>query len=457
LQAELSAKRAGLLLTAILLISGFAFGGASMGAPYRDMIVQIVAVATIAVILILRGDRVARIGILPVALIGAAILILVAQIIPLPAAIWAGLPGRDTVVALSALTGASAVARPLSLDPDATLLSLLALLPGIAAFLAVATLGSRDRLWIARLIIIGAGASLILGAVQFAAGQQATALSLFATSHAGQPIGLFSNSNHQADLMLIGLVFAGCLVPPAHARGAAMRQSPLLFYGLAAAFAIGVIVTGSRLGVLLLPVAIVAVLLRVGLPRKWSGFVLLGVVVGVVAVLLLARNLVIETTFRQFSSLEDSRFSFWPDVLYAIEKFSWFGSGAGTFDNVYRSIEQLVRVSPSYLNHAHNDYLEIVLELGIFGALLIIGFLVFMVLSGIRILNEDGLRAGNALAYAGFCAIVLILVHSIVDYPLRTPLLSIVFGSCCGLLIRRRWIETEIRDGDQSAPVEWAA
>jgi len=212
-----------------------------------------------------------------------------------------------------------------------------------------------------------------------------------------------------------------------------------------------------RLGVLLLPVAIVAVLLRVGLPRKWSGFVLLGVVVGVVAVLLLARNLVIETTFRQFSSLEDSRFSFWPDVLYAIEKFSWFGSGAGTFDNVYRSIEQLVRVSPSYLNHAHNDYLEIVLELGIFGALLIIGFLVFMVLSGIRILNEDGLRAGNALAYAGFCAIVLILVHSIVDYPLRTPLLSIVFGSCCGLLIRRRWIETEIRDGDQSAPVEWVA
>src|SRR5690606_23785305 len=49
-----------------------------------------------------------------------------------------------------------------------------------------------------------------------------------------------------------------------------------------------------------------------------------------------------------------------------------FGSGVGTFDPVYRIHEPDELLSFAYLNHAHNDLLEIVLDAGLLGLLLLL-------------------------------------------------------------------------------------
>src|SRR5256885_15934119 len=59
----------------------------------------------------------------------------------------------------------------------------------------------------------------------------------------------------------------------------------------------------------------------------------------------------------------------------AITDYMPFGSGLGSFLKVYRQYESPETVTNEYVIHAHNDYAEIVLELGVAGILLLLLFL----------------------------------------------------------------------------------
>jgi O-antigen ligase len=91
-----------------------------------------------------------------------------------------------------------------------------------------------------------------------------------------------------------------------------------------------------------------------------------------------------------------------------------------------------------YVNRAHNDWLELGLE---GGGLTITGLLVFFVWFGrssfqIWRPGKTGADAlDTALARAGSIVVVLLLLHSIVDYPLRTTAMMVVFALACALLI----------------------
>ena len=50
------------------------------------------------------------------------------------------------------------------------------------------------------------------------------------------------------------------------------------------------------------------------------------------------------------------------------------GSGVGSFQRVYRHFEDHSAVTRTFANHAHNDYLELALETGIPGILLLVLF-----------------------------------------------------------------------------------
>ena len=154
---------------------------------------------------------------------------------------------------------------------------------------------------------------------------------------------------------------------------------------------------------------------------------------------LIALNPLVARSFADFSNLDDARFRFWPNVVYAIGVMGWLGSGAGTFDGVYRSVETLDTLSPRYLNHAHNDYLEIVLETGAPGVLLLLaalGFLGWRAVAIIRRTDRSETHTGLDLAYAGMIGAGVLLLHSAADYPLRTPLLGVIFGLCCAFMTR---------------------
>jgi O-antigen ligase len=119
----------------------------------------------------------------------------------------------------------------------------------------------------------------------------------------------------------------------------------------------------------------------------------------------------------------------------AMADYMPFGSGLGSFVNIYRLYENPDEVTAEYVVHVHNDYAETALELGIPGIVLMVVFLVwwFREIWSVWRRGERG-----AFAKAASIASAAILLHSIVDFPLRTAAISACFAMCLALLADRR-------------------
>jgi O-antigen ligase len=121
-----------------------------------------------------------------------------------------------------------------------------------------------------------------------------------------------------------------------------------------------------------------------------------------------------------------------------------FGSGFGTFVPIYERFAPRETLQHSYVNHAHDDWLELWLTGGFPAIILVVGFLAWFAASTFRLWRggrPEGPVLDVALAQAASMVIVLLLLHSVVDYPLRIPALSVLFAMACAYLIPRRSIE----------------
>jgi O-antigen ligase len=85
--------------------------------------------------------------------------------------------------------------------------------------------------------------------------------------------------------------------------------------------------------------------------------------------------------------------------------------------------------------HAHNDYAEVALELGVPGILLMLVFLGWWAAAARAAWRSGG---GSPYARAASIASAAILVHSLVDFPLRTAGIGATFAMCLALMIDRR-------------------
>ena len=101
---------------------------------------------------------------------------------------------------------------------------------------------------------------------------------------------------------------------------------------------------------------------RFGLGGRTFAFI---VGVSLVAILAGAGFLVANVLPRfDLNQTPELRFDTWPQVLAAASDYLPFGSGVGTFQPVYQSVEPLSMLQSAFWNHAHNDYLELWLETG---------------------------------------------------------------------------------------------
>jgi len=91
-----------------------------------------------------------------------------------------------------------------------------------------------------------------------------------------------------------------------------------------------------------------------------------------------------------------------------------------------------------YVNHAHNDIAESLLESGVLSFALMCAFALFLTMRLVSIWRgkahplATSLDAG--LIKAASLALVLLALHSLVDYPLRTGAGLAIAALCCGLL-----------------------
>jgi len=425
---------------AALVAVALLFGGSGQAAPLHNLLVELVAIAALAMIAAGAAHlRPLRSGELPALLLLAAIAALpLLQLVPLPEPVWRSLPGHELAAIVTDVIGASGP-RPLSVDPEATLQAGLYFVAPAAMFLATLRMEEPARTKVALLIVAGAGLSLVLGVLQM--GTAGRAFHLYTNDHNGFPTGLMGNRNHQADLLMIGMLFAAALI--GGNQRATFELNWVLLISVILAFAAGVIATISRMGLLLLPIAVLGSFSMVigqsrnqkrGRTAKGRRPLTMLLIFGGV---LLAGVMIAGSGNTQFVidrfavALSDGRFRFWADALVAARQYLPWGSGLGTFDPVLRSVEDLNRLGPNYVNRAHNDYVQIFLEAGIPGlALVLLG----LVLIGWRALRPLPAQEGHLLRRAAIASILILLLHSTVDYPLRTLGLLTLFGFAAGLL-----------------------
>src|SRR5205085_12586683 len=122
--------------------------------------------------------------------------------------------------------------------------------------------------------------------------------------------------------------------------------------------------------------------------------------------------------------------------------FGLLGSGYGTLGYV----EPLARrgnyiignnVTFLYVDHAHNDYLEALIEGGVPRLALTLGLVWFLVRFGHRALDRHGNRTPGLFAFGALVGVLAVAFHSLVDFGLFTPavalLAAVVAAHLCSL------------------------
>jgi O-antigen ligase len=422
----------------LYLLACLVLGGSAQGI-WQNALLQIAGLALIVWAALARSDeRLPRHAKLPLLIAVAAIAYAALQALPLPASLWEHGP-RARIADDYRLLGQPVPALPLSLAPYESLSTLLCMIPPLAIFCAVAGLRAYRASWLAAALLCGAIMGVMLGALQVVAPGPNSPWYLYRETNYGLGVGFFANANHMATLLVISLPFAAALAAAGRGRNV-QRYSALLVVlaGTALVLVVGLALNRSLAGYALgMPVlACSALLLLPGAVRLRKWLALAAALSMLAAVGALASSAIGSTKVGQDSSSSVfSREQILKTTGRAIADTMPFGSGLGSFVRVYRLYESPDEVTSEYVIHAHNDYAEIVLELGVAGVLLIVAFLFWWGQAVWRVWRD---QETGPFARAASIASAAVLIHSLVDFPLRTAAISACFAMCLALLVERR-------------------
>jgi len=456
--ARVGKKRPSLLfgVSAFVLLFSLMLGGGTRGGFLSDAILELFAILPFLISLTpllssaragsRRWNESALTSCLAIALVPLL------QLVPLPPAIWTKLPHREEMATIFKVLGGNPPWLPISVAPSATWQSALSLLPPLAVFLGVIQLSYRERRLMS-LVFIGMGIfAAVMGLIQVAQGPSSP-FRFFAFTSNLEAVGFFANQNHFAALMYTLLPFVaawatnmGFTIGPWRNHKSPETRSIVM---LTAAFLALIvlmtadILTRSRAGLALM---IVAAFVTLALPladRRRPSRLTPGklVLASALTLILLIVQFGLYRVYDKFATdpMQGARPVFARNTIEAAKAYMPFGSGVGTFVSVYPTFERPQdTIANVYANHAHDDWLEIWLEGGIVSIVLAAGFLIWFSLRSKKLWQRS---PGNIrdidvlLARASTVAVPLILIHSVVDYPLRTDAMMAVFAFCCALLV----------------------
>ncbi|MDB5676718.1 MAG: hypothetical protein JWM65_3700 [Sphingomonas bacterium] len=422
--------RHGVRLAAGLLAGALLLGGQSVFLTFVQAVPQALGVVALAYAARHWRAVVATPGARFMLWIAAAILALViVQIMPLPYALWSALPGREVGAAMLAAGPGGTPWHALSQDPQATLQSAFMLLPA-AGMLTVGLMLDRAALRTLLLLMLAlAGVSLMLGWLQMIAGVDSS-LYLYGDQRELVSTGLFSNRNHQADLLCLGALTAGIalyfLTPGQDGIG---RHRFVIACAAVILFGAGVAATGSRTGAsLFVPSAVIAITLSLAERRGGRRVRRRALLVAPAAIAIIAIGwLLLGQPLERLGASDDLRYAIWPDAWYLARSLWPVGGGFGTFALSYQQIESLGTVTPLLVNAAHDDYLQLLIEGGAAALAIMLAFYIWLGVQTRRIARAPAGRAG----WFALAGVALLLIHSAVDYPLRTEALSTIFVLLC--------------------------
>ncbi|MEO8053057.1 MAG: O-antigen ligase family protein, partial [Acidobacteriota bacterium] len=322
----------------------------------------------------------------------------------------------------------------LSVSPSTTFSYLLRFIGYVVVFLFVREITRRAReewRWILFIPLV------MIGVLEAAIGLSQNAEAAEVVS------GTYGNRNHFAGLLemiLPGTIACGIAL----VKGDGFRSPSILhtlsgsaMFVAATSIFVAIVYSQSKMGFVATLVGLLAmgiVALGSGLPvrRKWIG------VAGLAAILLgvfifFPSGQTIEGFGNAFAddSTAEGRLPIAADTLHLIADFPIFGSGLGTYASAFAKYQS--GNSDVGFDYAHNDYLQLLAELGIVGFSLLTLCIVAIVTKVYRIATYELDSTHRLLGLGCFAGMLAMALHSLVDFNLYMPANAMVLVWIAGI------------------------
>jgi O-antigen ligase len=130
---------------------------------------------------------------------------------------------------------------------------------------------------------------------------------------------------------------------------------------------------------------------------------------------------------------KDTRMEIWQDTLQLVSAHEWTGTGLGAYE---RGLYRYKTVAPTYtVDFAHNDYLQILAELGIVGAALVAALGLWILWRPLSVVLWGRDTANWPLAVGLLAALLTLAIHSLADFNLYIPANALAFAWLAGVAV----------------------
>lgn len=130
---------------------------------------------------------------------------------------------------------------------------------------------------------------------------------------------------------------------------------------------------------------------------------------------------------------EKSRLVIWQGAWHLWQITPWYGLGIFNFKQYYPAFS--LPGDGSNLEYAHNDFLQILIETGVPGVVILLGVMVTFVVYLSRYLKKENKNPTSCIqAMACFAALGALICHSIIDFNFYVFPMNLLMGCCLGYL-----------------------
>jgi O-antigen ligase len=398
---------------------------------------------------------------LPMVLLALFLLLILFQIVSLPSGILKILSPKTFALRSTLSLEPSASSFPLSFSPFLTQIEFfkwLALAGLFIFLLGWKPLEQSDRTRKQLLVAVMTAGVLesLYGMFEFFSGHRHI-LNVAAETLVSSATGTFINRNYFAGYLLmviplsVGFLFsreagrAGRYRGWRHGLSSLDGKTLLIGFGVIVMI-LGLLFSASRMGILSLLFSFSLITLFFRSFRKEGTFSRGPILILGLAILWAAwigLDAVISRFFAASEGLK-GRWAFWVNTFQIYKDFPMFGSGLGTFFQVfpmYRSFH-----ITGLVTHAENDFLQLLSEVGTLGTGLLAAlffFLLWRAFSGIRALAHG--EPARYIALGGLVGILALMFHSLVERNIQVPANAFLYTFIFALVLKISMAQAESR------------
>jgi O-antigen ligase len=357
--------------------------------------------------------------------------------IPLLAVFVYGLIQIIPFGSVAEIAGVSGIPRTISLDPYRTQINsfhYLALLIFFAAFLTFFDSAKRLRTFVYVVTIFGFMFAFF-AILQYVL-SPTKIYGIYERPYV-QPFGSFVNRHNFAAYMEMTI----CLPLGLLFVGAVPRDKRLLYITAVGLMGVALLLSGSRGGLVAILSAVFFLIILTTKSKNYGQFALKISLAVLLFATIIGGTIFVggESSLTRIAETATSkdittnRVHIWSVTLEIIKNNLPFGAGIGAYGVSYTKFDNsngLERVE-----QAHNDYLQVLSDMGVVGLLIGAFFVFWLFRTGLQsVKTKNAFRRGIAIGALAGC--FAILVHSVFDFVLHTTAISILFLALVALVVQ---------------------